>query len=165
MRRSFTGRLASGRSHGLTSCPWSFAKVNPVRDRLPKATVRCLRRLISNGASVLSGGVVTPPSPHTPLKVVGPSKGGLGAGRARRWERVIMVKKIDVNVTQIGVSPVLGKIGQKQRLSTENRSFPAQKPAPWKALKRPFLVTWSDMKMSTKLKCLPDSGHLMFSFR
>ena len=64
-----------------------------------------------------------------------------GEGRERRGEPVIVVKKIDVNVTQIWVSRLLGKIGQKSHLSSENQLFLGQKLPPSEGLKRPFLVT------------------------
>ena len=47
--------------------------------------------------------------------VTGPWKGVSGEGRARRWESVIVVKKIDVHVNAIGLLGINGQIGLNKR--------------------------------------------------
>ena len=45
----------------------------------------------------------------------GSLEGGLGEGRARRKEPVIVVKKIDVNVNSTGILGIYGQIGANDR--------------------------------------------------
>lgn len=47
--------------------------------------------------------------------------------------------------------PGFGQNRPKQSLSSENRCFFVQKLPLHEGLKRPFLVTWSDIRMSLKL--------------
>jgi len=53
----------------------------------------------------------------------GPWKGVLGAGRARRKESVIVVKKIDVHVHHFWGLGISGQPGQNKRPASENRRF------------------------------------------
>ena len=53
----------------------------------------------------------------------GSLEGGLGEGRARRKEPVIVVKKSDVHVHHFWVLGISGQPGQNKRTASENRRF------------------------------------------
>ena len=54
---------------------------------------------------------------------MGPWKPGGGAGRARRKEPVIVVKKIDVHVHHFWGLGISGHLGQNKLPASENRRF------------------------------------------
>jgi len=53
----------------------------------------------------------------------GSLEGGLGEGRARRKEPVIVVKKIDVHVHHFWGLGISGHLGQNKLPASENRRF------------------------------------------
>ena len=68
----------------------------------------------------------------------GSLEGGLGEGRARRGESVIVVKKIDVHVHHFWGLGISGQPGQNKRLASVNRRFKGCLVGVREGQKRPF---------------------------